>query len=211
MIRLLIITLLFINTYSRENPFFPSKGEKDLPSATNIDMSVSMLKRAAITLPSSARRIQKVTLTYKNLDGSLQERSIELNNAIDWHLPIFISQSMGEINNSTINSVKKEKNKKYIHLYTSKNIKFYTKDKELKIVTKDNMIRSFLLTDPHRIVLDFKKDVNLKSESKSFKNKVFKKIDIGTHNGYYRSVIVLDGQYKFRKEKKPYGYSVTLL
>jgi len=207
MIRLiLIISFLFLSMEARENPFFPSSGEKDLPNTTNKDLSASPLKRATISLPSSARRIQQVTIKYQNLDGSLEQKAIELNNAVDWHLPIFISQSMGNINEKVTTNIKKTTSTKYIHLYSSKNVKFYKKDKELKIVSKDKIIRDFLVTNPHKIVLDFKKDVNLKSEIKKLATSVFKQIVLGTHDGYYRAVITLDGQYKYTKVKKPYGY-----
>ncbi len=209
MIRLILITaFLFLNLDARENPFFPSSGEKDLPNTTNKDLSVSPLKRAALSLPSSARRVQKVTIEYKNLDGSIEKKDIELNNAIDWHLPIFISQSMGDLTQKTVS--KKTTSTKYKHLYTSKNVKFYQKDKELKIVSNDKILRDFLVTNPYKLVIDFKKDVNLKSETKNLNTPVFKKIVLGTHDGYYRAVITLDGQYKYSKVKKPYGYVIQL-
>jgi hypothetical protein len=206
---LIIFLLLFVSLEARENPFFPSAGEKDLPNTTNIDLSVEPLKRAAITLPSSARTIQKVTVEYKNLDGSLQNKSIELNNAVDWHIPIFVSQSMGAIEEKK-ETVKTQKQDAFSHLYSSKYIKFLKRSKNLKIQTKDSMIRSFLLAKPYRLVLDFKRDVNLKSQSKEFSTPVFKKISIGTHSGYYRAVILLDGQYKFKKEKQQNGYEIKL-
>lgn len=211
MIKLLTITILLITSIeARENPFFPSTGEKDLLNTSNKDLSVSSLKRAAISLPSSARVVQKVTIEYKNLDGSIQNKSIELNNAIDWHIPIFISQSMNNIKEIEPKVKTPEKIKKYEHLFVSKYITFYKKDNELKIVTKDKMIRSFLLTDPYRIVLDFARDVNLKSQAKSFSSKLFKKISLGTHDKYYRAVILLDGQYKFEKNKIQDGYVIKL-
>ncbi|WP_373071667.1 AMIN domain-containing protein [Sulfurimonas sp.] len=206
-----IILLLLISVEARENPFFPASGEKDLPNTSNKDLSVASLKRAAISLPSSARIVQKLTVEYKNLDGSIQTKSILLNNSIDWHIPIFISQSMNDIKEVKTQSKKPVKTKKYIHLFSSKNIKFYKDEKELKIDTKDELIRSFLLTKPYRLVLDFKKDVNLKSEEKNFSTQVFKKISLGTHKGYYRAVVTLDGQYKYKKSKQNYGYKIKLL
>lgn len=206
----LIVTLLFLNLYARENPFFPLAGEKDLPNTTNKDLSASPLKRATMSLPSSARRIEQVTVKYKNLDGSIQSKSIKLNNAIDWHLPIFVSQSMGNLSDETLVKKSKVKPSKYIHLFTSKNVKFYKNNRELKVVSKDKIIRDFLLTNPYRLILDFKKDVSLKSQTKKLKTTVFKKIVLGTHNGYYRAVITLDGQYKYTKNTISSGYSIHL-
>jgi hypothetical protein len=59
-------------------------------------------------------------------------------------------------------------------------------------------------------VLDFKKDVNLKSESKKLNSSIFKKIVLGTHDGFYRAVVTLDGQYKYTKKKEYNGYSIYL-
>ena len=207
MIKLLTLALLLSTLVSaRENPFFPPAGQKDLLSTTNKDLSAQPLKRAAISLPSSARTIQKVTVEFKNLDGSLQTRSIKLDNSVDWHLPIFISQSIGKIQEKEV----EEKNIVYEKLFSSKYISFSKDNKKLKINTKDKMIRSFLLAKPYRLVLDFKRDVSLKSQSRSFESKVFKKISLGTHRGYYRAVVLLDGQYRFKKFKENYGYRIKL-
>ena len=149
MIKFFIITILLLtNIYSRENPFFPAEGEKALPKTTNKDLSLNPLKRAAISLPSRARVIQKVTLEYKNLDGSVEQKSIELDNSVDWHLPVFISQSMGEIKNTPTKQIAKKQNNKFEHIFSSKHVKFYKNYKELKIDTKDKMVRDFLLTKP---------------------------------------------------------------
>jgi hypothetical protein len=211
MIKFLIITtLLFTNVYSRENPFFPAEGEQALPNTTNKDLSLNPLKRAAISLPSSARIIQKVTIEYKNLDGSIEKSSIDLDNEVDWHLPVFVSQSMGTIKTTPIKQTSKKQSIKRTHLFSSKYIKFYKKGSELIIDTNDKMIRDFSLTKPYRMVLDFKRDVNLKSKTKSLSGKIFKKISVGTHDGYYRVVVLLDGQYKYEKNKTSNGYSVRL-
>jgi hypothetical protein len=211
MIKFFIITILLLtNIHSRENPFFPAEGEQALPNTTNKDLSLNPLKRAAISLPSSARTIQKVTIEYKNLDGSIEQRAIKLDNSVDWHLPVFVSQSMGSIKTTPAKQISKKQSTKRIHLFSSKHIKFYKKGAELQIDTNDKMIRDFLLTQPYRMVLDFKRDVNLKSQTKSLSGKVFKKISVGTHDGYYRVVVHLDGQYKYEKNKTSNGYSARL-
>ena len=89
----LIILSLFISLYARENPFMPTDGEIDIPLTSNKDNSKPALQKATISLPKYARILQKVTIEYKNLDGSVESKSIELDNSVDWHLPIFISQN----------------------------------------------------------------------------------------------------------------------
>ena len=61
--RVLLSTLvLMISLEARENPFFPSQGEKDLPYTSNLSEKLPQLKRASISLPSEARVIKKVTI-----------------------------------------------------------------------------------------------------------------------------------------------------
>ena len=186
------ILLLFIALNARENPFFPSDGEEDLKITSNKDRSVPPLKRATISFPDQARIIQKVTVEYKNLDGSLQSKTIKLQNSIDWHLPLFISQNYAESSNN------KNLNKEVL------------KKKKFKVITKDKIIRNFLLVEPHRIVLDFKRDTNLESYIKENKNNIFQTIRVGNHAGYYRAVIELDGLYKYSMKKISNGYMLLL-
>ncbi len=210
MIRILLITLfLLITLNARENPFFPTEGEKDIPLTSTKDMSLPALKRATITLPSQARVLQKVTIEFKNLDGSIETKNIELKNAIDWHLPIFISQSYSALNESVEPRIS-EKQASFNKIASIKYATFLSSGKTLKIVTKDNIIRNFLLAEPHRIVLDFNRDTSLKSYTKNIPKNVFSVIRIGNHSGYYRAVIELDGFYRYAMKKVSDGYIFTL-
>ena len=101
-----ILTLAII-LEARENPFFPADGEMDIPLTSNLSTKIPALKRATISLPPQARVIQKVTVEYKNLDGSIKTKSVTINNAVDWHLPIFISQNY----NISTSKLKTEQNK----------------------------------------------------------------------------------------------------
>ena len=200
---LLLLTIL----EARENPFFPSKGEKDITISSNDDKSLTSLKRATITLPTYARVIESVTINYKNLDGSQESKTLELGNSIDWHLPVFISQSYSKMNEKPL---KKELKKKFYKIASNELVSFYSSAKTLKIVTKDKIIRNFLLVKPHRIVLDFDKDTSFKSYVKSNPKNIFSKIRIGNHDKYYRVVIELDGYYRYRMEKTSKGYIFNL-
>ena len=197
---------------ARENPFFADKGEKDIIVSSNKDNSKTPLKRATITLPSEARILKKVTIEYKNLDGSINKKSIILDNSVDWHLPIFISQNYNE--SKPYSNIKQKKIKNYKPNYKKiaviKYAKFYNDGKNLKIVTKDKMIRSFQLVNPARIVMDFKRDSSMKSYSKNINKPVYKAIRIGNHKGYYRVVVELDGLYKYNKSKISDGYLLKL-
>ena len=209
MLKIFFMMLFFIlSLNARENPFFPVNNDQDIPYTSNKDNSSDPLKRATISLPTQARVIQKVTIEYKNLDGSLESRSIDLDNSIDWHLPIFISQNYDESSNKTVKS--KEKKEKYKKLASIKFASFYTSDKNLKVLTKDKLLRNFLLVQPHRIVLDFKRDASIKTLIKNHENSVFTKLKVGNHSGYYRAVIELDGHYRYKIKKTSNGYIFSL-
>jgi len=206
---LFFLVLLPLSTLiARENPFFPVDSSSTLSITTNQTQNLPPLKRVNLKLPSTARVIEKVTVEYKNLDGSLAKKSLDLEHSIDWHLPIAISQS------SDVTVVKKvhlSKKSVYKRLFSLKFITLYANAKRLKIVTKDKLLRNFLLVQPNRIVCDFKRDVDIKGYSKNLrKTPFFKKIRIGTHEGYYRVVVRLDGYYQYTMQEKPYGYLFNL-
>ncbi len=221
-----LFALLILTLHARENPFFPPEGEKDIFVTTNKDNSKIPLKQAAITLPSQARVLQKVTVELKNLDGSVETKSIELDNSIDWHLPIFISQGYRE----TVVPTTKEKEPSKVTRTTpapiKKNdvqnsvepksitslsfVKFSVTGKSLKLATKNEAIRNFLIADPHRIVIDFKSNTEVAGFVKNGFDKIFQKVRVGSHKDYYRVVVELDGFYKYDFKKVDDGYIIEL-
>ena len=200
----LCMLLFSLTLFARENPFFPINSTLDIPISSERVEKPPILKRVTLTLPSSAREIESVIVKYKNMDGSIAQKSITLNNSVDWHLPIFISQ------NYNLNRTA-QKEMKYIKFATLPFISFYTKGKEMQIDTKDKLLSSFMLVKPHRIVCDFKRNINIRTFIKKAKYaNVFKQINIGTHSGYYRAVIELDGFYRYSIKKTNKGYLISL-
>ncbi len=210
--KLFLLTSLFIlNSQARENPFFPSQGEEDLPYTSNQSQKKPKLPRLSISLPSTARLIKKVTIEYENLDASYERRSIDLDNSIDWHLPIFISQSYASDKKLIKETQKINKtSSSYRQVGKIKGTKFLVFKNSLKIISKDIIIRNFLLAQPHRIVIDFKRDESIKSYVKNISNSIFSKIRIGNHDGYYRIVLELDGYYRYKLTKLDDFYVITL-
>lgn len=213
MLKLLVIFLLLLTSLSaRENPFFPSKNETDIPLSTNIVSVVEPLKRATLTLPSTARTLESITVTYKNLDGSIVSKKELLGNSVDWHLPIFISQNIGGNEKKTHPKSISKKSEKFTKIASLPFISLHTSKQRLKIITKDKMLRNFLLTKPHRIVCDFKRDIDIRSyEKKITANSQVKRVRFGNHKGYYRVVIELDGHYKYKLTDYKNGYYINLL
>lgn len=202
---LIAIFLLLSALEARENPFFPSDGEKEIPYTSNEKKPLPNLKRATITLPSKARILESVTVKYKNLDGSIESKTVDIENTIDWHLPLFISQSYYAENEKTptkdIEKVKKSEEPRKVEangkVASIEYADFYISGKSFKITTKDKLIRNFLMAKPHRIVLDFQRDATIKPYTKVNPNNIFSKIRVGNHSGYYRVVIELDGYYRY--------------
>jgi hypothetical protein len=227
---LLISTLLFLTLNARENPFFPSDGEKDIVLTTNEDTSKEPLKRASISIPNQARILQKVTIEYKNLDGSIERKSIDLDNSIDWHSPIFISQNypQTQIETKSEETIKSKVEPKTelkpsvkvlqpIKTETTCNdnvtleyLSIFVSGKTLKLVTKHESIRNFLLADPHRIVIDFKSDAEVKNYIRKNIDSIFTEIRVGNHDKFYRVVVELDGHYKYNFKKISEGYLLEL-
>lgn len=205
---------LLLSLEARENPFFPSAGEKDLLSSANENISLPKLQSASLTLPLDARIIKKVTIEYENLDALAARKIIELNHTIDSNLPVFISQSYSKDAACTPKVSKKTLAKKVVQKYKEvarmKYASFFILEDTLKIVSSDELIRNFLLAKPHRIVLDFKKNSRLRTYIKEIDKSIFTKIRIGDHKGYYRVVIELNGHHGYDLKKQADGYSITL-
>ncbi|MEA1917259.1 MAG: AMIN domain-containing protein [Campylobacterota bacterium] len=204
--RLLFIVFIgLISLHGRENPFFPSQNEFALPITSNKKDNIQPLKSINISLPDSSRILQNITFEYKNLDGTVEKKVLQVDRSIDWHIPIFISQSF---NKSTQIEEKKEVQfKKEIADFNF--VSFYLLNKSLKIKTKDKLIRHFVLTNPHRLIMDFKADYSFKTMKKRVGVVPYEDIIVGNHRGYYRVVISLDGKYKINLDKKDSSYIVS--
>lgn len=224
-----IMLFLLLTLEGRENPFFPTEGEKDIPLTSNQDTSLPALKRATIALPPQARVLQKVTVEFKNLDGSIESKVIELENSVDWHLPLFISQTYVQEPQISKNIIKKNETSKnqtdtnqtaktqtktkhsgFTKIASLAHISFYADGKKLKIVTKDKTIRTFVLAEPHRMVIDFKQESSFASYTQKIPKNIFSVIRVGNHDGYYRVAIELDGLYRYTMQEIAEGYIFTL-
>lgn len=205
-----LLLALFFSLHGRENPFFPADELGNIPVTSNKITSYPPLKRAAITLPDQARVLQEVTIKYKNLDGSVESKSIQVEHAVDWHIPLFISQSYSSDSEkkSTVNTTKKSSKKRETIPFNFIDLKF--SELSVDAVTKDSLLRHFIMVNPHRIVLDFKRDANFLSYAKDVKTIPFKNVRIGNHDGYYRVVISLDGRYRYSVTPKENRYQITL-
>lgn len=184
---LLLTMLLFFTLFARENPFEPLVTESES----------TILNKTPFTsinahLPDNSRVLKSVVLRYQTLNGSIEEKTIEVDKSIDWHQPIHISQSTSSKNYQKV---------------SFKFIDFYIKKKKILISTDHKIIRDFVLTKPVKLVCDFQGDRKFLTFSKSLQNFV-KNITIGNHKGYFRVVFLLDGRYTYKIKKVTEGYLI---
>lgn len=196
---------IFSCSWSKRKPFFPIVSD-EIPQDSNQYEKDLPLQRVSVQLPSTARTIESVRITYKNLDGSVKEQEVEIQNSIDWHLPIFITQNFQEQTKKISTQEKKE----YKEIATLPFIKFKIEKNKILLETKDKLLRKFLLVNPHRIVCDFSRDTDIRSYIKKISHEDVTEIRVGTHKGYYRVVIELDGSYRYTYTKHHSGYLFTL-
>ena len=196
-----IVLLPFICLLARDNPFFPTDPNEVQVTTSNRVETLEPYSTQTISLPNSARAIKAITITYQNLDGSLANETLDLNNKIDWHEPLVISQK------TPVMEQKKEK--KVSKTINAEFIKFIPIEKVMKVITEDKMLRNFMLTSPHRIVMDFSRDTSFRPKNISINAAPFKKIRMGNHDKYYRVVIELDGQYEYKLETNEKDISIV--
>jgi len=205
----LILSFLFLNSNARENPFLPSKVNKEIRKPTNKQNPHIPFISQNINLPSSARVLKEITIKYQNLDGSVSAKTVTVEKGIDWHKPLVIRQEREEL--SSLSTAKQKKN-----VTKSKTIKinrFLTvilKNRKIFLKTKDRKIRHFMMTKPNKIIIDFKNPSDIVSKSVNTKVPFIKNITVGNHKGYYRVVFLLDGYYKYKLHKTSNGYSIIL-
>lgn len=188
--------------FGRDNPFFPADpNEKQMPTSNKIE-NLKPFSTQQISLPSSARAIKGLVIHYQNMDGSIASETLELNNKIDWHMPLVLSH--GAVS-SEKSSTEKSKSKSV----ETKHITFVSSGKTLKLITKDKMLRNFMLTSPHRIVMDFARDTSFKPQNYTLNTPPFKRIRLGNHDKYYRAVVELDGQYGYALNVSANDYTIV--
>lgn len=199
---LFLFFLTCVLVYGRDNPFFPADpNEKQMPT-TNRPENLKPFTTQQISLPNSARAIKAIIIRYQNLDGSISNEELELNNQVDWHEPFIISQGKAP----TAKKIKELTKSKAIN---TKYITFVPSENSLRLITKDKMLRNFMLTSPYRIVMDFSRDTSFKPQEYLLSEPPFKSVRIGNHDKYYRVVIELDGQYRYTLQSTANDYTIV--
>lgn len=189
---LFLVTLLI----SRDNPFKPIETSNAV--SNNNQDKFDKLKDEKIFLPSSARVVKSIKITYQNIDGSINEITKEYDKEIDWHKPIEIKHNIAEI-------IQKEEGKFIDISMINKRIKLSYLNRNLKMKTNDPIDKHFFLSKPFRVVIDFKGEFK-GTEKENLNGNFFKKLAVSGHDKFYRVVVELDSFYKYLITEIDGGY-----
>ncbi|MDO7253682.1 AMIN domain-containing protein [Helicobacter cappadocius] len=192
----LIIFFIFYALIGRENPFEPVVNPKD-SSENSIQDSKGYFEAFDFKLPTTARILKSVSVTYQNIDGSIDTKTFNIDKSIDWHYPLSLSQKNALVSEET-------------NYYAIKPFEFFVKDNKLYIHSAENIQRSFVLPTPYRIIIDIDRKTQNINQSIDISKKYYSKISIGTHQNFYRIVITLDGQYRYKIDKEDEYYIISV-
>lgn len=196
--RICILFLLCMCTlFARENPFqsiiTPKVEEHNAPT-----MHQDPLSSMEFVLPSTARVLKSVQITYQNLDGSIETKNIQLDESIDWHYPLQIAQKAQGANYTNETRFKLGE----FELIINRNSIF--------IATRKKMLRDFILPEPYRLVFDIQGSKDDWHEQLKLDKKYFSAAELSTHEGFYRLSLSLDGRYKYSIKPQRDGFVITL-
>lgn len=192
--------LLLCPLFARDNPFFPSEESKKLKVTSNVSEARPMMGSVKYTFPDQARVLKEVTFTIQNLDGTIEEKKLQIDQSIDWHKMLILSQGGTASGAATTNS-SSAANFGFIQLYT--------RGKTLTIKTADPLVRHFALSSPNSIVIDFNHESSFNSDQKTLNAAPYMTVSVGNHGKFARATITLDGHYAYTLKKENGLITVT--
>jgi hypothetical protein len=185
--------ILLAPLIARENPFFATDPAKKDKVTSNAPDNKPQLSSVNYTLPDQARILKEVTFTIQNLDGSIETRKMQVDKSVDWHKSLTISQTNA--------APTAQQNTESASSADFGFIRFDTKGKRLAIKTQNLLIRHFVLSNPNRIVLDFKSDAVFNATQKDLGASPYVNVSVGNHGKFIRATIILDGRYSYTLNK----------
>lgn len=174
-----------VSVYANQNPFMINANQRDF-QAQQKNKGKKHLTTESVQLPSNARELKSVTLTFQNLDGTTESKQLKVDKTIDWHYPIKITQQEAIRNIS----------KRYFSL---NDFEFYMEGKTFVISSpKHRILRHFLLANPTTIVVDFSRDKGAAYDGNiGTGEKYYAKVGVNAKSKLYRVSIELDGIYQY--------------
>lgn len=228
----LLFFFLMVHLEARENPFESPVSSAEVGKMTDIEEKSEDFENVSLELPSSARILKSVTVTFQNIDGSIgkEERQIEQN--VDWHLPLILTPKVVKRAEPLVEKkaeglattplktppppskitppIQTNSPKEEASLVLAKGITYRVHGNEMTLLTQDVKLRDFLIADPYKIVVDFKKSAAFSTKTVPLPNVPFVSMTLGDHKDFYRIAILLDGHYRYDIVKIESGYRITL-
>lgn len=201
---LFLSAVLSCTLMARENPFFSTDESATMPLSSNQVTHQPPLTSMTYNFPDQARVLKEATFTFQNVDGSLETRKLLIDQSIDWHKPLVLSQYGGENSTgATARSVGKS--------LSADNgfIQFKTSGNRISLTTKDQVLRSFSLGDPSSIIVDFSHTAIFTPYEKTLESSPFTKVKVTNHEKFARVIITLDGRYTCTVSKTAQGAAVV--
>ena len=219
---------------ARENPFSIALDPTNAGRTTHVKDQRVDFNGTQFTFPSSARIFKSVSIVFQNLDGSISEEIIAVDQNIDWHYPLLIHAQKPEIQkkpetlpeslakepevkkSETIPTIKMPEmhahaEEKPESMMLGEGVGVEVVNKSIMIYTKDVKVRDFLISKPYKVVVDFQSSKEaFSTKSVDFTKPPFVSATLGNHEGFYRVAIVLDGHYRYDIARVDGGYSITL-
>lgn len=191
---LILSAILSCTLMARENPFFSTDENAAMSLSSNQATHEPPLTSMTYNFPDHARVLKEATFTFQNVDGSLETRKLQIDQSIDWHTPLILSQYTSEKRTSSVQAGF---------------IQFSTSGNRISLTTKDPVLRSFSLSDPSSIIVDFSHTSFFNPYEKSLESSPFKKVKVTNHGKFARATITLDGRYACTVSKTTQGASVV--
>ncbi len=182
---LCLIFILFMlsgSAFGRDNPFVPALKQDQMPVTSSDPQVKQTLRTQEIKLPQGAKLLHAVTVHYQDSSGEVKSKEYAVDKKVDWHYPLKLTQS-------TESAPKK-------HYTLTDFVSITQKDYTATVHSSDMVIRDFHLTDPFKIVLDFRSDKSFATQTVQME-KPFEKAVVGEHRGYYRIVLQMDAVYEY--------------
>ncbi|EKG8178714.1 AMIN domain-containing protein [Campylobacter upsaliensis] len=214
--RWILFFLFFGFAYANDNPF---SGEQNVSIITP-----SSFTRSDVKFNSNARILKSVSFNYINLDGTEETLVLDVNKSIDWHDTYTIMRSKSpepsKILDVSVTIPSKGNADSNLSIDVELPIQSGSIDRlltysvyknKIRLNANDELVSDFSIGNPSKIVMDFKSNVISPSKVVRIKNSFFKRLDFGSHKGYYRLVLYLDGKYNYKIEKDASGYTIFIL
>jgi hypothetical protein len=205
MIKSLFLSLfLLISLSARENPF---SSQKQIQEPKFVMPKIEIAKPIKVT----PKKIKPIPIPLAKTIPVAKSIPIAKTIPIKRKKPKYILVKPN-IHKSKKKRVKKRYKKAFKQklLYNGKFTKIKLVKNGIKIITKDLMLQHLKLNYPTRLVVDFERFDVVGPFSKKVYTKKVKRLTIGHHDYFYRTIFELSKNRNYKIRKKPYGYLITL-